>query len=322
MNADEAIISDPGGANARRLTVVGVQASWELSNIGSFSCFARIEDLRAAGLGGDLKGAWIEWADPLVGRWGGIITERPLTDGVAEISAEGWAGLLRDDVLDQWDAAPEGTAAGLLRRALVIAANPTGAPTFMTLGAIDSGGDPITVTLGGEDMLEDVLPHLAEEGGLEWLVDADRVLTVGQRLGQDRSASVRFFEEREIVTYKLADSEFAATPTQVVQIETLQQESRSNRGGRLTPRTSPLWRHPRIFVAATVTGRTPETTPMQLTLVNVADAWAKCDLGDQVRLVIESAGFSGTFRVTGRGFDSVARELMLAGEATPDEAAA
>lgn len=322
MNADEIVISDPGGTNAQRVTAVGIQCSWELSNIGSFSCFARIEDLRAAGLGGDLKGKWVEWADPIVGRWGGVITERPLTDGVAEISAEGWAGLLRDQVLDQWDQAPDGTAAGLLRRALNTVISVTGAPTFITLGATDSGGESISTTLGGQDVLEDVLPKLAEDGGLEWLVDADRVLTVGQRLGRDRSSSVRFFEEREIVTYKLADSEFAATPEQALQIETLQQEARQNLGGSLALSTKPQWRQPRIAVAPTVTGRTLETTPMQLTLVNAADAWAKCDLGNQIRVVIESAGFSGKFRITGRGYDANANTLDLAGEATPDEVAA
>lgn len=321
MTGDEVVISNPGGSGARRVPIVGVECSWELSNIGSLSGFSRIEDLRAVGLGDDLKGMWVEWADPLVGAWGGVVTERPMTDGVAEISAEGWAGLLRHHVLDQWEQAPQGTPAGIFRRAFNVAISLAGAPTSITLGAADNGGEPITTTLGGQDLLRDLLPKLVEDGGLEWQIDADRVLTMGQRLGRDRSASVRLFEGREIVTYQLADSTFATTPEQTLQIETLQDEARENRGNVLRARTSPFWRQPRLTVTPTVTGRTTETTPMQMTIVNADQAWATCQLGDRVRVVIESAGFSGIYRITGRGFDSVAQELKLAGEATPDRAA-
>lgn len=322
LTIDEVIISEPGGANARRVVGVGVQASWQLNTVSEFSCFARIADLRAAGLGGELKDLWLTWAHPLLGAWGGVITEGPVSDGVTELHAEDFAGLLRDHVIDQWDQVPEGSAAGILRRAINTAVSASGPPTFITLADLDSGGEPINVTLGGEDVLEDVLPKLNEEGGLEWLVDADRVLHAGQRLGADRSESVRFFEEREIVSYQLADSEFAATPAQLLQIETEQDEARRNRGGVLALRSTPTWRPPQITIVPTVTGRTPETTPMQLSIVNVGNAWAKCVLGDTIRVVIESAGFSGKFRIVGRAFDAVANTLDLAGEATPDEAAA
>lgn len=318
MNADEVVISAPGGGEARRVPVVGVQCSWELSNIGSFSGFARIEDLRAVGLGGDLNDVWIEWDHPLLGRWGGVITERPMTDGVAEISAEGWAGLLRDHLLDQWDQAPDGSGAGIAARALRSSVNPRGSLAFITIGTVDESGLPVGVTLGGQDMASGVLPQLSEEAGLEWLVDSERVLHLGQRLGRDRSAAVRFVEGVEIVTYTLADSAFATTPQQQLQIASVQAEARLNQGGALPLSTRPRWRDPHIAIAHTVTGRTLETTPMELHVSNVRNAWARCQLGDSVRVVIESAAFSGVFRITGLAFDSVANDLTLAGEATPD----
>ena len=41
-------------------------------------------------------------------------------------------------------------------------------------------------------------------------------------------------------------------------------------------------------------------------------------LADTVRIVVETAGFSGTFRIHARGLDSSQDIMTLAGEATPD----
>jgi hypothetical protein len=315
MNTDAVLIAERGGYDARRVPIIAPQVSWELSNVGSFSAFARIADLRAVGLGGELQDRWLSWARADVGRWAGPITGRPLTDGVAELTAEDWSGQLRQRILDQWDTSPGGQPPGLARRALMSSVGDV--PAFVTIGALDEGGIPLATTLGGENVLEDVLPRLNEEGGMEWQVDPDRVLTAGQRLGHDRSPLLRLTEGCEIVSYQLAEDAFAATGTQRLEIESAFAERRRNPGAVVSDSTT-HWTEPRIIVTPTVAGRTPETVPLQLTLANRRDVWLRIELGDEVRVVIESAALSGTFRVMVRAFDGGSNTRTLSGEVTPD----
>lgn len=206
------LISSRGGGDARRVPVAGIQASWEVSNAGSFSAFARLDDLRRAGLGADLKGRWLEWTHPTAGRWGGVITGRPVTEGVAEIAADGWAALLRGRVLASSEQviAPAG---GLARRAVLAAAQEQA--TFLRLGTIDEGGQEIGVAFSG-DVGDDVLPNLAESADVEWRVDADRVFHLARRLGTDRAATVRLIEERHVLGARIEDDLWTTASAQVL----------------------------------------------------------------------------------------------------------
>src|SRR5262245_18808546 len=168
---DEVIISDYGGINPRRLPVVAVNVSWELNNVGSFSAFTRLADLRDHGCAGELKGSWLEWHHPLAGAWGGVISGRPINDGVVELAAEGWGALLRHHPLGDWMRLNPGPAAGLARRG--IPAADADEPTYLSLAPVDEYGEWVGFRSGGQDLLDDYLPELVDAGRLEWYVDPD-----------------------------------------------------------------------------------------------------------------------------------------------------
>lgn len=220
---DEVVIEDHGGGTPRRLRVASVQASWTINEPGEFSCFARIDDLRSAGLGWDLQDRWVTWYGPAGLTFGGVITGRPVEDGVAEIEAQGWARLLEGHLLTEFERVPEGGPGGLARRA-VIAGGTTG-PTYINIGMIDEGGVPISVTFGGADVL-DVLSDLTTDDDIEWTIDATRTFHAARRLGRDKSARIRLVEDRQITNYRIAEDAWAAPPDEVWSFETLEDTAR------------------------------------------------------------------------------------------------
>lgn len=199
--SDDLVISQPGNLAPVRVPVTSVQASWELSASGGFSGFVRQDDLRAVGLGGDIKGYWLQYPTS-AGPWGGVVTGQPSSNGVVEIAAEGFLGLVRGRVITNAVVAASGSAGGLARRALALAG--AGNPTFLRVGVIDEGGGPVAVELVG-DVGNDVLPQIADAGDVEWRIDAERVFTLARRLGTDRSATVRLVEDRQIVGARITD---------------------------------------------------------------------------------------------------------------------
>lgn len=324
---DEVVLSDFGGGNPRRVPVVGASVSWELNNVGSFSAFARIEDLQQHGAWGDLKGMWLEWQHRTAGRWGGVVVGRPVTDGVAELAAEGWATLLRNRPLIYWDRQAPSSAAGIARHGVMAAE--TNDPSFIKLGAFDESGDAIQFRLGGQDTLDDMLPQLVGDGAMEWSVDADRVLTCGQALGVERSATVRLTEGVEILNAKFADDSYTAPAVQQFEVQLPAGASqdptrRPTVGSAATVKRR--WADPRIARIAAAAANQPQfvtllqtqTTPVELTICDRNQAFYHTQLADTVRIVVETAGFSGTFRVHARGLDSSQDVMTLAGEATPD----
>lgn len=205
----EVVVMDRGGFNPRRLAVAEPSASWEIGGPGAFSAFARIADLRAVGLGGDLTGRWLEWDHPTAGRWGGVVTGRPVSDGVAEVAADGYAALLRGRVLAEQDRGVAGAGGGLARRAVIAAGRDE--PTYVTIGTIGEGGEFVSLDTGGGDVAESILPGIAEAAGIEWRVDADRRFHASRKLGRDRSASVRLVEDRHVVGYRIDDDLWASS---------------------------------------------------------------------------------------------------------------
>jgi hypothetical protein len=198
---NDAIISEPGDIHPQRIAIAAPQLSWEINAPGSFSGFVRLDELRRAGLAGDLRGMWLTYLSS-AGEWGGVVTGRPLADGVAEITGEGFVSLLRGQILNDAVLAMSGSAGGLAKRA--IRASGRDGPAFLRFGTIDEGGGPVSMALSG-DVGNDLLPQLADAGDVEWIVDADRVFTLSRRLGHDRSASVRLVEDRHIIEARVAD---------------------------------------------------------------------------------------------------------------------
>lgn len=366
MHADVVTISEPGGGDPRRIMVSGVRASWELSNIGSFSGFVAMADLIDAGYGDELSGKWLTWDGGGAGQWGGQVVGRPDTDGVAEIVAEGWASLPRGRVVDAGVVAIPGQPAGLARLALTSGAGE--APSYITVTPhYDEGGEPIAVDLAGRDAIEDVMPSLA---GLEWYVDAARVLHMGRRIGVDCSHAVRLVDERHIVSWRTAGDRYAASPAEVVGIVSIAAEvdavaddaasgggsaaktrrrrrRRKRRGGRrdrfrlgrrmtaidysdAEPLPGPAgsgatgWETQPQGVGANDAFvpaprfLAPYATPMELVIVNVDGAWAACQLGNVVRVLLGPSRLNGRFRVMSRSLDTVAGTLTVAGDVQLD----
>lgn len=330
----EARLSPPGGESPRRVPLAAVRASWELSNVGAFSGFVRQRDLRAAGCGGALGGWWLDWEHPTLGMWRGVISGRPVRDGVVELSAEGLGSLLRGRILFDWDDPPAGAAAGIARRAFMAAESAD--PLWITLGSVEEAGPPLTTTLGGQDFLDDTLPQLSDDGGLEWLVDRDHRLHLGHHLGTDQSAAVRWSEGRELLDVQLPDAEYLASRVEQFHLATVEVQPRvpaARPAGGVSRSSRARWVRPGVVAGAsggqyeaggltitetTVTRMRTDTVPMTCDLADTGHAWRRVALGDRVRVVVGSAQLSGVFRIITVGYDESGNTLSLGGEVLAD----
>lgn len=194
------VLSDHGGNNARRVRVFGVQASWELNAVGSLSCFARIADLRSAGVDTALSGKWLTCGVGVGDEWGGVVTARPVTPEVTEITAEGWATMLRGiTIMQSISTGPlRGQYAGVARAGVIAAlAN----QTFISIGSIDEGGELTEISEFGQDVIDDLAGSLTDNDRMEWYVDGDKRFHAGRRIGVDYSHKFQFIEGRHIVDF-------------------------------------------------------------------------------------------------------------------------
>lgn len=205
---DDAVISEPGNLNPVRIALAGIQCSWAINEAGSLSAFVRLDDMRAAGLLGNIKGYWLTYPTS-AGLWGGVITGQPSTGTYMEITAQGFLMLVKGRLLTARLLAMGGSAGGLARRALSQAG--AGNPTFLDIGDIDEGGGALSLDLTG-DVATDVLPQLADAGDVEWVVTANRVFHLARRLGNDLSSVVRLVEDRHIIQARVND-DLETTPT-------------------------------------------------------------------------------------------------------------
>lgn len=212
---DDVTISAPGNLEPRRLPLSAPQVSWAINEAGAFSAFVRLDDLRAAGLTGNIKGYWLTYATS-AGAWGGVISGQPTTGTYMEISAQGFVTLVKGRVLTERLLAMGGSAGGLARRALSLAG--AGSPAFLDLGDIDEGGGALALDLTG-DVATDVLPQIAEAGDVEWVVTAERVFHLARRLGNDLSSTVRLVEDRHIAQARVNDDLEAVTSGQVLRVQ-------------------------------------------------------------------------------------------------------
>lgn len=199
---DEVTISERGGGNPRRLVVMQASCSFAISSAGMFSAFVRLDDLQQAGLPQNIKGMWIRYESE-AGPWFGVITGRPVTDGVCELAAMSAAILLRGRVLDALVRPVSGPAGALMRKVLQEATRDE--PTFLTIGTIDESGPSLSLSYGAEDVYNDILPMLAGDSGYEWTVTPDRMFHFARFVGEDKSASVRLVEDRHIAGYRASD---------------------------------------------------------------------------------------------------------------------
>lgn len=198
------ILSERGGRNAVRVATAGLSCSWEVNRAGTLSCQVPVADLVAAGWAGSPLGGWVRFEHPTAGAWGGVVTAGNPGDGIWDIAAQSFHVLARKRLVKLSDAEEEpasGTPGGLLRQAFALASlgiEGFSDPIRLTLGTIWEGGPTIEVVYANEDLYERVLPSLADELGYEWGVTADRVLNFGQRLGTDKSATVKLVQGRHI----------------------------------------------------------------------------------------------------------------------------
>jgi len=258
---DEVTIAAPGNLDPKRIPVAAVQVSWGLSEAGAFSGFIRLDDLRDVGLGGDLKGFWVT-CPTSAGLWGGVITGRPVTNGVVEIAASGYAALAMGRVI-RGGIMPRGAPGGLARRALFAAGAVN--PTLLRIGTIEEGGAALAMEFAG-DVGADILPSIASAGDVEWVVDAERTFHLARRLGRDRSASVRLVEDRHISDSRCNDDLASAATGDVWRVQ-------SELSLALTVQTAP-----RPSQAA-VQPPTNPAVPTSDTTVSHAPRWAQAMSG-------------------------------------------
>ena len=300
---DEIIISEQGGTGALRLPVASPQVSWEISGAGAFSAFARVDDVRAAGLWTDIKGRWVEYASP-AGKWGGVITAQPTTDNVLEVVAEGYLALLRGRQVSV-SGLQSGTPGGLARRVLIESGLST--PTFIRIGQIGEADQAISVELVG-DAGSDLLQRISDAGDAEWVIDADRTFTFSRRLGRDRSAAIRLVEDIHIVSHRINDDAWTTNTGVSVVIEVPEGTA------------PPPWSGVPIGIGANnpaVPGDRTHPLPTlstELTLANIDDAFLSFDLGDTVYIELGSIGICGRFRTKVRALDVASQTLTVSGE--------
>lgn len=212
---DDMVISEPGNLEPRRVVGAAIQCSWHINAAGDLSAYVRLDDMRAAGLLGNIKGYWLTYATS-AGLWGGVISGQPSTGNYMEITAQGFLSLVKGRVITSRLVAMGGSAGGLALRALSQAG--AGNPTYIALGDIDEGGGALSLELIG-DVANDVLPQLAEAGDVEWIVTAERVFHLARRLGNDLSSVVRLVEDRHVVEARVNDDLEAVASGQVLRVQ-------------------------------------------------------------------------------------------------------
>lgn len=237
---DEMTVAAPGNLGPVRLPIAASSVRWGLNDGGALSAFVRLDDLRAAGLIGDLKGYWVQYATS-AGPFGGIITGQPTTGNYMEISAEGFLSLVKGRMVNQRIVAMGGSAGGLAKRALSLAG--AGNPTFIDLGDIDEGGGALSIELTG-DVATDILPQIAEAGDVEWVVTADRVFNLARRLGNDLSSIVRLVEDRHIIEARVNDDLAATSSGSTMMVQSALSQSVMGRTRTQPPANDPVIQPP------------------------------------------------------------------------------
>lgn len=197
------IVSDRGGGNPRRIIGTDLQCSWEIGAAGALSCRVPADDVIRAGLTNDLRGNFVVYEHPTAGKWAGVITASPKTDGIMEVAAQSLVINLHKRLISgSWNATP-GAA---LQQAFAFAGN--SGPTYLTLGSVDGSGSAFAFAFAFEDMYDIVLPTLSTDQGFEWHVSPLGVLTFAKRIGSDLQSSVRLEEGREILSSRWIDDLF------------------------------------------------------------------------------------------------------------------
>ncbi len=179
-------VSRPFGYRARLLPVQEVSASWDVAGPGSLAAILTAADAAPAG---ELLDSWVRWAHPAGWTWGGVITDTGRRDdGLVELRATSFHALLqarRTPRLLRTIAAPAGSLAQHLLSLVDAFDEPLGLEDWL----VDEDGDPVEWEDRGGDLFETV-SALAQQGGLEWEVDADRVFRMRLALGADRRGRV------------------------------------------------------------------------------------------------------------------------------------
>ncbi len=196
------LLADPGGYNARRIRTADLSRGWAVSEAGILSGFAVSADVRGTLLS-DFRGKWIACAGGQEGPWNGVITAAPLKPGGRDITAETHHCQLKSRLTprsNHRDSAPAGALWVNMLSTLQFGEDPL---WFASYGA-DEHTDPMPWEWRLEDAYEATL-SLAQEGGMEWHVDADRNAAMRERVGSDLSATVHLVGKHHVVDYELPE---------------------------------------------------------------------------------------------------------------------
>lgn len=194
-------VAQLGWSRPIRLTATGIAAGWAVREPGVFSAEVVTSDLIAETGTVDLRGRWLRWDHPTLGRWSGVVTDtQPDSDsGATELAATDFRVLLdRRRTAKVYDI-QSATAGGIARRLVTDASRLE--PLWITEVRADETGPKIGYQARAGDVLA-ALGSLADAAGQEWRVDGDRVLEWRAKLGRNLRSTVQLVEGREIVSFR------------------------------------------------------------------------------------------------------------------------
>lgn len=318
-------ISDRWGGSPVNLVGYGIKASREVSAHGSLSFFLPPRDALDLDVR-NWKGKWIDWRHSSGFIWGGLLTATRPGSEAWEITAHSWEAMFvkRRTVPRGWPlvATPGGAFLWLINNA------DTDEPLPLGERFADEGGDPIRLDVRAMDLYGQAIPQLASAGAFEWTVDAEtRDLSCGPRVGEDLTAQFRLCEGRHILPYSPLDDDLWTVTNDWYGVPT-KRNPNSLPGiaaedvdsiqawGRLqdTVTINELDRRSMYGMLQRRLTTTREPLPTgTLTLVDVDGCFGWFDVGDTVRVTLDSAGIEAGFRVMSLGLDNDGGRMDVSG---------
>lgn len=325
----DVVLAKHGDRGRVPLALSGIRASWQVNGAGEFSGFARLPDGLAIEAEPDaLRGWWLLWAHPLLGTWGGVVTDVAVpASGVLELAARGWLALL-DKRLTRRRSVAVTAHAGAVAARLVRDAG-AAAPTGIAGMSAHEWGDFVAWRDDGSEVLS-ALARLARMSDQEYAVDDDtRVFTWRQRYGRDRTASVQLVQGAHIADWRVSYSldpvvtEVVLAPSDRQRFATVPAVSGHDadayaRYGPRQQRGTIRGRLARASVQGAARRQAEQLARrgqlIELDVVDFDRCWERFRKGDTIRVILADIDTALAVRVLLMSFDQDANLVRVSGE--------
>lgn len=196
------ILTNPGGANPHLFHASDLVMNRGVNEHGQLGFDLAYRDTIGYVSQSDrLRGKWVTWEHPHLGKWTGMIIDvRPNPGtGIIDCTAYGFTWKLRKRITPKLGRAISGPPGAIVSQVLQSAAREDPLP----IAGIDAEevGDPITYDSRSQKV-DDVIRAIAARTGQEWYVDPDtRRLQWRKQYGRDRSGSVQLVDGVHLADY-------------------------------------------------------------------------------------------------------------------------